>query len=237
MFSGMGTAAYPRMHFMWQSLRDLDNQFREHGGRLYIFQGQPKDVFEKLIKVSDSYIVSVIWINPNSAKLLKWGRRKTEAYILRLQNRCTMVGRHSSRYKCVLLQGWSFHVGHFSASFVHPTHPPTTPTPRDRRGDLNFGQEYRKKLGKGVGVGRKNWAGVGGLHPGVGATDPPPPPPPPPPLPLSSPTTLSLFWHPLCMDDLLCLPNLSKKCVFQGSHTGRLSSYSTVRVSGFMRSG
>lgn len=39
------------MRFLTESLLDLDNSFKKHGGRLYVFFGDPVKVFENLFEV------------------------------------------------------------------------------------------------------------------------------------------------------------------------------------------
>ena len=39
------------MRFMLECLKDLDNSLKHHGGRLYVFFGDPVEVFQNLFKV------------------------------------------------------------------------------------------------------------------------------------------------------------------------------------------
>lgn len=51
LFLGTDTAGYNRWRFLLESLEDLDKQFQKHGGRLYVFRGDPVDIFKKLFQV------------------------------------------------------------------------------------------------------------------------------------------------------------------------------------------
>lgn len=39
---------YNRMRYLLEALEDLDNQFRQYGGRLHMIKGKPADVFRRL---------------------------------------------------------------------------------------------------------------------------------------------------------------------------------------------
>ena len=49
--SGTSTAGFNRMRFLMESLRDLDNSLKNHGGRLYVFFGDPVKVLGHLFEV------------------------------------------------------------------------------------------------------------------------------------------------------------------------------------------
>lgn len=44
--AGTKNVGYNRMRFLLESLQDLDNQLRAYGGRLYMFKGSPKEIFQ-----------------------------------------------------------------------------------------------------------------------------------------------------------------------------------------------
>uniref|UniRef100_A0A1B6CJU7 Cryptochrome-1 n=1 Tax=Clastoptera arizonana TaxID=38151 RepID=A0A1B6CJU7_9HEMI len=46
--AGTKIICYNRMRFILESLHDLDRQFRASGGRLYVFNGSPIEIFQKL---------------------------------------------------------------------------------------------------------------------------------------------------------------------------------------------
>uniref|UniRef100_A0A182Z9F6 Cryptochrome-1 n=1 Tax=Biomphalaria glabrata TaxID=6526 RepID=A0A182Z9F6_BIOGL len=48
--AGISTAAFPRMQFLLETLQDLDENLKSHGSRLYSFQGDPVEIFKKLIE-------------------------------------------------------------------------------------------------------------------------------------------------------------------------------------------
>ncbi|XP_064609648.1 cryptochrome-1-like [Liolophura sinensis] len=48
--AGTDTAGYNRWRFLLESLEDLDRQFQKHGGRLYVFKGDPVVVLKNLFK-------------------------------------------------------------------------------------------------------------------------------------------------------------------------------------------
>ena len=57
--SGSSNAGFNRMRFLIESLKDLDNSLKNHGGRLYVFFGDPVKVFENLFEVG-FHICSVL---------------------------------------------------------------------------------------------------------------------------------------------------------------------------------
>lgn len=48
--AGTSNVALPRMQFLLETLKDLDDNLKEHGTRLYVFKGDPVEVFDKLIE-------------------------------------------------------------------------------------------------------------------------------------------------------------------------------------------
>ena len=48
MISGTKHVGYNRMRFLLESLNDLDRQLKAVGGKLYILQGQPTQIFQTL---------------------------------------------------------------------------------------------------------------------------------------------------------------------------------------------
>lgn len=48
MISGTKKVGYNRMRFLLESLNDLNKQLKAVGGRLYMLQGQPIQIFQRL---------------------------------------------------------------------------------------------------------------------------------------------------------------------------------------------
>ncbi|XP_072165328.1 cryptochrome-1-like [Diadema setosum] len=46
--AGTKTSGFNRWRFLHDSLEDLDQQFKNHGGRLFVFKGDPCDIFREL---------------------------------------------------------------------------------------------------------------------------------------------------------------------------------------------
>lgn len=43
------------MQFLLETLQDLDENLKSHGSRLYSFQGDPVEIFKKLIEVNKQH--------------------------------------------------------------------------------------------------------------------------------------------------------------------------------------
>lgn len=49
MSAGTSTIGFNRMRYLLECLADLDDQFKQFGGRLYVFHGNSRDILQKLI--------------------------------------------------------------------------------------------------------------------------------------------------------------------------------------------
>ncbi|XP_078000467.1 cryptochrome-1-like [Glandiceps talaboti] len=56
--AGTKLCGYNRWKFLHDSLQDLDNQLKEVGGRLYVFEGDPAEVFSRLFEEWDVKILT-----------------------------------------------------------------------------------------------------------------------------------------------------------------------------------
>lgn len=60
---GTKTAGFNRMRFLLESLNDLDQSFKKHGGRLFVFTGDPINILSHLFQARfDHNVLHVITI-------------------------------------------------------------------------------------------------------------------------------------------------------------------------------